>query len=142
MLVPKKDVDATHQKFKQFKKFSLELYQKQYHIYENELILTPKVKGVPRKTIDDISNKIETKKEAPRPMRSLKFKVKETQSSEKDGPFKNCDFNYNQSINLPINEKMTFHLNTNLQSLHDFTLFSVAPGLSYRVRHTSYRVVL
>ena len=139
MLVPKRDADISSQKFKQFKKFSLDLYQKQYHIYENELTLSAKHKRTNSEIIQNINSKIPLT-EQPKDLKAIKLQVKLGPKSDELFSLKNYNFNYNQNVNIAINQNTSFHFNTNLQTENGYGVYSVSPALSYQLRHTYYRV--
>lgn len=142
MLVPKTEVDINKQRFKKFKKFSLELFQKQYHIYENEIILTPKPKKTNQRTIANIDKIIADQKKPMKVPASLGVKVEGAESQQPGfGQILNrFDYNYNQSVNLSINERLSFHLNANMQSKGPVGLYTVNPSFSYQMHNTYYRV--
>ena len=143
MIVPKKDVDLPKQEFKKFKKLSLELYQKQYNIYENEIILVPRPKKTNKRMIETINNKIADEKKPVKEVKGIGIKVETMDAELGFGQILNrFDYNYNQTVNLPINERVTFHLNANMQSKSTLGLYTVNPSISYQVRNTYYRVKL
>lgn len=139
MLVSKREVEINHQKFKQFKKFSLELHQKQYHVYENELILTTKPKKTNQKVLALIHERLPVD-ETTKPVKAVKFKVKGAEEKPDNTLLRKFDINYHQSVNIALSEKVGFHMNANIQSKNDFGLYSMSPALSYRVQDTYYRV--
>jgi len=141
MLVPKKEVDINKQRLKNFKKFSLELYQKQYRIYENELVMVPKPTKTNVKMIENIDSKVAHEKKPNKSKRTVKVQVKVEENTEEQNFFKRFDYFYNQSVNIALNDRLGFHLNANIQTKTGLGLYTINPSLSYKIRNSYYRVI-
>ncbi len=141
MLVPKKEADVQKENFKKFKKFSLELYQKQYHIYENELVLVKQPQKTNPNLLSSIKTKLNTGDEPPAPSKGLKIKVTKAKEDDKPNFLKQFDYNYNHSITVALNPNVDFHLAANLQTKGGYGLYTVSPAFSYHLRRTYYRVI-
>lgn len=144
MLVPKADTDQQRKKFKKFKKLNLQLYQKNYRLYENEFIILNKPKSTNRVLLNHIGERLRISEEPPKQYKGLMAQISlrsPDELSEKNF-FKRYDYNYNHCVNLPIDESWSFHLNTNLQSKNDFGLFTMTPSFSYHTPQSYYRAGL
>jgi len=142
MLVPKKDADIQKENFKKFKRFSLDLYQKQYHIYENELVLVRQNDKTNPNLLKNIKTRLNTEDAPTAPPKGIKIKITQARETGKTNFLKQFDYNYNHSITLALNPNVDFHLNANLQTKNGYGLYTVSPAFSYHLRHTYYRVGL
>lgn len=139
-IVLKKDADASRKRMKVFQKVPLELYQKQYHIYKNEFILSEKVQKTNREMIDNIYNKISVDAESSKPLKGINFQVQAKKDDQVPGFSKRFDAYYSQSINISMNDKCILHLTGSVNTKNDYGFYYLNPSLSYRLGQTYYRV--
>jgi len=140
MLVPKKEADIQKESFKKFKRFSLDLYQKQYHIFENELVLVRQSDKTNLNLLNNIKTQLNTGDNPPAASKGIKIKITQTKDNGKPNFLKQFDYNYNHSVTIALNPNVDFHLNANLQTKNGYGLYTVSPAFSYHLRHTYYRV--
>jgi hypothetical protein len=142
MLVPKEEITIQQKKLKKFKKLSLKLYQKDYRFHQNEFVLLNKTKSTNVDLISNIGEKMVVPNEADPKFKGLLAQVA-VNAKAKQGPgtfLRQYDFNYNHSLNFPLNENVSLHIEGNLSSKNEYGIYSLNPSLSYHTRDYYYRV--